>query len=118
MPIGTPGKLDHGIHMLWLGIEKQLPESGRSRRDGLAHRLEHLGVGILRGIFEHLFKHVHLLECVLAHVVQLAPQPIQLGKLRVIEHQALQVLVFSMEQHERHHLIDGHDLGIAKCGRK
>ena len=50
--------------------------------------------------------------------MQLRPQALQFGRLRRSEHQAPKGIVFPIVESERHHLVDGHDLGVAQRGRE
>ena len=55
---------------------------------------------------------------VLAHEMQLGPEPVDLGGLGLVEHQPSQVVVLAIEKRERDDLVDRHDLGVAKGRRE
>ena len=82
--------------------------------DGPTHR----GKGVcqilpvLRGKLVNLLVRQLFLDWLLPHKQQLLPQTIQPGRLSVIQHQARQRLVFTMEQDHRHYLIHRHDLCV------
>ena len=102
--------------MLRLGLDQPLAEGGGPVVDRLAEGLEDLGVAVLRGIFQELGEGVDQRQRVLADEMQLVPEPVEPGLLRLVEHEPGEVLVLAMEQRERDGLVDRHDLGVAEGG--
>ena len=84
--------------------------------DRLAQRFKSARVGVLGGELPELLEAIDELECVLADVVQLRPQAVEFGRLRVVQHQPAQKFVFAIEERERDDFIDGHDLRVTERG--
>ena len=110
----TVRQRDDRVELARLG-RHELPAKRRGPIvDRLAHRLEDLGIGVLGGIFQELQKRIDERECVLAHEVQLGPEPVELGGLGLVEHQPPQVIVLAVKERQRDDLVHRHDLGVAK----
>ena len=50
--------------------------------------------------------------------MHLIPQAIQLGRLSFVQHQALQMIIFTIVQRQGNHFINRHNLGVTKSSRK
>ena len=112
--IGPRGEVEQGVELLRLGVDQPLAEGRGPVVDRLAQGLEHLGVAVLRGIFQHLGEGVDERQRVLADVMQLVPEPVEPRLLRLVEHQPDEVVVLAVEQGERDDFVHRHDLGVAE----
>ena len=91
-----------------------LPERGGSIIDRLAERLEDPRVAVLGGILHQLEISIDQGQCVVADVMKLVPEPVEMGLLRIVEHQSLEMLVLAVVERQRDDLVDRDNLGIAK----
>ena len=116
--ISVCGKVQHSFKMLRLRIQQQFPELFGALFYGQAQRLERTGIGILRRELPKLLESVDQLQRIVAHIMQLGPESIDLGGLRFIQHQPAQMIVLAVIKRERHDFINGNDFGVAECCRK
>lgn len=111
-------KIEHGLHMLRLGFDEPLLEGFGGTHDRFAHRLEGLGLRILRGELPDLLEPVHLLQRGLADEVQLVPHAVQRSGLRSVEHQPSERLILAIEKRERDDLVHWDNLRVTARGGK
>ena len=116
-------KLEHRRDVFRLGSHEALLEGRRALHDRLAQRFEALvavrRVGtVLRRVLPDLLEGIDERERVMADVVQLVPEPVELRFLRVIEEQPREVLILAMKERERDHFIDRHDFRVAQRRRE
>ena len=116
--IRAVGELQHGVEVLRLRIHEQLLEFLGALPDRFAHRRERARVGVLRGELPELLEGIDELERIMADVVQFRPEPVDLGGLSLVEHQPAERVILTVVKRERHHLIDRHNLRVAKRGRE
>src|SRR5260370_36589038 len=98
--------------MRGLRIDEQLPECFRLPLNRLAERFKGARVGVLGGELPKLLKSIDQLKRVLANVVQLGPQPVKLGRLRIVEHQPSQKIVPAIEEGESDYFVHRDDLRV------
>ena len=95
-PVGAAGKIYQGGNLRRLGFEQALLQPRRRLGDRFPQRVEDLRVTILRGELENLLQSGDHLEGILAHKSQLVPQLVEPPPFAVRQHQARQVIIFSM----------------------
>ena len=110
------GEVHDRFQLLRLGGDEFRAEDGGALLDGLAHRREGARVRVLRGELPELLEGIHELERAVADEVQLRPEPLQLGGLRVVEQQAAELVILAVVERQRHHLVHGDYLRVAQRG--
>lgn len=63
-----------------------------------------------------LLKAINKFERALADVMQLGPQAVEFGRLRIIKHESPQVFVLPVVKGEGNHFIDGNNFGVTERG--
>ena len=100
------------------GVDQRWRNAAARSLIGLRSGSKTLGSASCVANSSELLKRVDQRQRVVADKVQLVPQSIELGGLSIIQHQSPQLIVFAMEQGQRHDLVHRHDLGVAQRRRK
>src|SRR4051812_9908619 len=116
--VGAFGEVDERLDLLRFAVDEQFTERGRSFVDRLPQRLEYLWIGVLSCEFQKLRERIHRGEGIVANEMQLIPKPIQLLPLSLVQHESDQLFILAIEQRNGNRFVHGHDLGVAKRGRK
>ena len=115
---GSFSKIDYRLHMDGLRIDQPLPELRRFLLYAITHRREGSWIGVLSRELPELIVGIDESQCVLSDEVHLVPQLVEFRRLSLVQHQPLQVIVFTVVQRQSHDFIDRYNLRIAECRRE
>ena len=117
--IGQIGEIEHCLELPRFGVEQLLLIRSGPFLDRQSHRFEHRGIAVfLGGKLPELLEAIDQREGVAAHKMQLIPQPVELRLLRVIQHQARELIILPIVQQKGDHFIHRNNFCVAKRRRK